>query len=138
VETLWQFYGGIEQTPNRPRNGWPTPHGQHFIYFFLGSKHFSTAFDTMEGDLFYKHFRCGVLHQAQTKKKSRIRIGLPGIVQYADSSDQQQGLVLDRVRLHSALLAEIDDYGQLLRALQRTSHEQKRTNFITKWTYIVP
>ena len=139
IETLGQFYKGIEQTPNRPRppQGQPSPHAQHFIDFFIGSRHFSGAFDTKKGRLFYDHFRCGILHQAQTKGKSRIRFGLGSMAEYADPADPDQGLILDRVKLHKALLDEIADYECLLKGPQTAADHEKREHFIRKWTYIV-
>jgi hypothetical protein len=140
IETLGQFYKGIEQTPNKPKSpkGQPSPHAQHFIDFFLGSRHFSNQFDAMKGKLFYEHFRCGILHQAQTKKKSRIRFDLNIMAEYADAANPDQGLVLDRAKLHKALLDEISDYEGLLKTPQTPADDDKRKNFIKKWTYIVP
>jgi hypothetical protein len=130
IETLGQFYKGIDRTPR--------PHNQHFVDFFQGSDHFLGDFDDTKSEIFYDHFRCGILHQAQTKKMSRIRFGLDSMVRYADAADPWQGLIVDRVRLHRALLDEINDYESLLKAPRSAANQAKKESFIAKWRFIVP
>lgn len=131
IETLGQFYKGIDQTPARQ-------HEQHFIDFFQQSKYFSAHFNAATGAIVYKHFRCGILHQAQTKKKSKVRYGEPSMVQLVDPADINQGLIIDRDKLHLALLAEVSDYESLLRSPQSAVDHQRRSRFVQKWAYIVP
>jgi len=94
------------------------------------------AFDTYgKRQLFYWHFRCGILHQAQTKVQSRVRFDETVMVAFADNADHSQGLIVDRDKLHDALVAEIDAYKTLLLA---GADQQKRQNFIKKMDFIAP
>lgn len=72
IETLMQFYLGVDNTEvNYRRNHWKA-----FRDFFNQSNQFNTTFNTDDiSETFYKQFRCGLLHQAQTKQKSLIKIG---------------------------------------------------------------
>jgi hypothetical protein len=129
IETLGQFYKGEDQTSG--------PHKDHFVAFFKGSKHFNAEFDTKEkGEIFYSHFRCGILHQAQTHKQSRVRYGVGRMVTLADPADVKQGLIIDRNLLHDALVAEIDDYIAKLRNPQDAADRKLRDMFKKKMRHV--
>jgi len=86
IETLGQFYHGFDETPGRndkKLNPQGLFHGDFYVQFLQDIGTLATDFDTDEKrKLFYKHFRCGILHQAQTKKKSRVRIDEPEMVKF--------------------------------------------------------
>ena len=66
IETLVQFRTGEDETKGR--------HADAFWSFFKKSDFFKHDFDSRQkSDIFYGHFRCGILHQAQTKKSSLVR-----------------------------------------------------------------
>lgn len=137
IETLGQFYHGFDETP-KPRDTALNPthctHRQFYMRFLEEISTLAPHFDTdPKRKLFYLHFRCGILHQAQTKKKSRIRYGEPAMVAFADAADPDQGLIVDRNRLHDALIKEIADYEAILKS---GADAQKRANFIKKMDFI--
>ena len=69
IETLAQFYAGIPESPKgRGKN-------REFYSSFLCQASFALKkdFDTLDkANLFYDTIRCGILHQAETKKSSTI------------------------------------------------------------------
>jgi hypothetical protein len=94
----------------------------------------SSHFDSLDKRcLFYTHFRCGILHQAQTKKGSRVRYGEAKLVDFANQADAKDGLIVDRNKLHDALLTEIASYESLLKS---GADSRKQANFITKMDFI--
>ncbi len=130
IETLYQFYMGFDKT-----------RGEHYIAFwkfFKDSEHFESDFNSKnKARIFYSHFRCGILHQAQTKKSSKIRIDMPEMVQLSYPGHIDEGLIVDRARFHQALLLEISDYANQLRNPFSQHDFDRRDNFIQKMTYIV-
>lgn len=142
IETLGQFYRGFDETP-KP-NGGPVLNPHHWTHrtFYvaymssMASLSKASMFDTDEKrELFYVHFRCGILHQAQTKKQSRVVFDEPDMIGFADPADHGRGLIVDRKKLHAALLQEIEEYKQVL--LNGTD-QGKRNNFIKKMNFIAP
>lgn len=111
IETLMQFYLGVDNTDiNYSGNHWKS-----FKDFFKQSKHFNTDFKTNKlCRTFYQHFRCGLLHQAQTKQKSLIKICQANILTLVDTKDISKGLVIDRKQFHYKLELEFNDYLQKL------------------------
>jgi hypothetical protein len=131
IETLNQFKMGVDETPSGQ-------HGECFATFLFESRFFNAEFDTKrKGKLFYKHFRCGILHQAQTSKKSRVRFGEPSMVQLADPKNIDEGLILDRELFHDALVREIRDYAARLESPASKDDRKLRQNFVTKMNHIV-
>jgi len=70
IETLNQFYYGVDDTDELKKD----KNIKHinsiedsFIDFLTSSKYFNLAFDKESSSLFYRHIRCGLLHQAKTK-----------------------------------------------------------------------
>ncbi|UCE53524.1 MAG: hypothetical protein JSV31_30520, partial [Desulfobacterales bacterium] len=84
---------------------------------------------------FYSHFRCGILHQAQTKKLSIVRIDRPKMVEPVDPKNINDGLIIDRKKFHAGVVSEIDDYIHKLRS-NLPAHHDLRNNFILKMDYI--
>jgi hypothetical protein len=76
LETLNQFYNGINDSKKATyHNGKTMTNSDFFVQFLSESSFiFHTHFkDRNHSRLFYKHFRCGLLHQAETKSNSKIR-----------------------------------------------------------------
>jgi len=130
IETLYQFQKGVNETD--------IDHATAFWHFFMSSSHFKPHFTREKAKIFYSHFRCGILHQAQTKQDSRVRFGRPEMVEQVDPNDLKRGLVIDRERFHEALRNEIRDYEQRLRGPQTKEDFEQRQSFIAKMRFIVP
>lgn len=126
VETLNQFYSGLDETEGK--------HEMAFWKFFKNSDYFKGHFSRKKAFTFYRHFRCGILHQAQTKKKSLVRVGQDTMVQSVEK-DISQGLVVDRALFHNALEGEISSYMAKLRE-GGDENRELRANFITKMNII--
>jgi len=110
IETLEQFYRGVKRTGK-------DQDVQVFHDFFQRSKELSLFFDSIDKTrVFYSHIRCGILHQAQTKKKSRIQMrpSTP-LVSWIDPRDHQQGILLNRNKFHTAVVHVFNDYLRQLR-----------------------
>lgn len=129
IETLVQFHRGKDKTTG--------PHVNAFGEFFQGSTHFKSHFDTREkAKRFYEDFRCGLLHQAQTKRRSLILYGLETMVQLAVPNNVDEGLVIDRNLFHDALVREIDDYAGRVQDPQSQVDHKLRKRFVDKFSFI--
>ena len=97
IETLESFW-----------NGWPSTDGRSALAFcqFISR---SPRFHFLLGHVpaFYRHVRCGILHQAETTGGWTIkRIG---------PLFDRNGLVLNATAFHRKLQKEISDYANILR-----------------------
>lgn len=128
IETLYQFYNGIDETDR--------DHARAFWFFLRNSPHFTPPFSRQKAEMFYSHFRCGILHQAQTKKLSEVRIDREKMVEWADVKKPFQGLIIDRKKFHKALCDEIDDYKKKLLNPQTDEDFVLRTKFRDKMSFI--
>ncbi len=126
VETLNQFYKGLDETPSN--------HQRQFWIFFRGSDYFRPHFTRRLSDIFYSHVRCGLLHQAQTKKGTLIRADQETMIKPV-SGDPANGIILDRVLFHDALKKEISAYISKLETGENHS-DHLRDNFIKKMQYL--
>lgn len=107
IETLMQFYLGVDNTEINYRGN----HWRAFRDFFHQSSYFNTIFNSDDiCETFYKQFRCGLLHQAQTKEKSLIKIYQENMVSFSDIADVKFGLIIDRIQFHQNLILEFEDY----------------------------
>jgi len=106
IETLEQFKRGVHETPRGC--------GKHFFVSFLTDFDLGMGehFDEALAGKFYQHIRNGILHQAEIKGKSRLRIQLDTMVQKAPDGD---GVVIDRRQFHQALVAVFERYLERLR-----------------------
>lgn len=108
IETLMQFYTGHNSTEDNPSyrgNQWKS-----FRDFLKNSPHFNTYFTTNKiCRVFYRHFRCGLLHQAQTKEESKIKICTGNLISHVDSTIEN-GLIVDREIFYTNLKLEFEDY----------------------------
>lgn len=129
IETLMQFYLGAEST----ETNYKREHWRAFKDFFKNSRHFNSDFKTNKiCKVFYKQFRCGLLHQAQTKEKSRIKVCQKEFLTYADKTNLENGLIIDRGMFHEKLESEFHDYIQRLRD---NENNFKSDNLRTKAIY---
>lgn len=126
IETLSQFYNGLDETKGK--------HDDAFWNFFRMSPYFKEQFTEGKAIVFYSHFRCGLLHQAQTKKKSVVRIGQEKMIQSVDN-DVSAGLIVDRSKFHEALENEISSYKDKLR-IGGEDNSSLRKNFVIKMNFV--
>jgi hypothetical protein len=126
IETLNQFYSGLDETEGL--------HKMAFWKFFKNSDFFKGHFSRKKAFTFYGHYRCGILHQAQTKKKSVVRIDQSTMIQSV-GKDISEGLIVDRALFHKALEQELSSY---MERLKRGGNEncELRANFIKKMNII--
>ncbi|WP_316807371.1 hypothetical protein [Pedobacter agri] len=112
IETLMQFYLGVDDTEfNYKGVQWKA-----FRDFFKNSIYFKSEFKTNSiCKTFYTQFRCGLLHQAQTKKKSLIKINQPKLLKLINPLDAGAGLIIDRVQFHDNLVLEFQHFIQKLK-----------------------
>jgi hypothetical protein len=105
IETLQQFYEGKAKTP-RGRSG-------EYFRRFLTRTSFGAFFDDEIAGVFYDSIRCGILHQAEIKRSSRILIrkNIP-LVRWADD---RNGLIIQRRLFHQQLKSAFCDYTAELR-----------------------
>lgn len=123
IETLTQFDTGAKETPYRKVK-------QSFVSFLTTKDNFKKHFKNDDtAKIFYDHFRNGLLHQAQTKDKSLIKIGQSKMVTKIEG-----GLIIDRILFHQAIVDEINNYKSQL--ISGEDNKVKRENFITKMKFI--
>jgi hypothetical protein len=122
IETLSQFYSGLDETQG--------DHRMAFWKFFKNSEFFKDQFSRKKAFTFYSHYRCGILHQAQTKKKSLVRTDQGTMVQLV-GKDISEGLIVDRTIFHFALEQEISSYMEKLRK-GGNKNIKLRANFVKK------
>ncbi len=126
IETLNQFYKGIDETVGE--------HRKAFWGFFKQSQYFRDSFSRKKAFTFYSHFRCGILHQAQTKNKSLVRIKCENMIKSV-TTNISDGLIVDREKFHEALENEIKSYIQKLNSSEN-KYSSLRDNFIKKMNII--
>lgn len=134
IETLLQFYLGVKNTETFYKG----KQREAFRDFFRNSKHFKNDFITDEiCFIFHNHFRNGLLHQAQTKGKSLIRICENKTLQLVDELNCKNGLIVDREKFHQKLYHEFQDYIQGLKDNKNNfKNENLRTKAINKMEFI--
>lgn len=126
IETLNQFYSGHDETEGA--------HDKAFWNFFKNSEFFKDHFSRKKAFTFYSHYRCGILHQAQTKKKSVVRIDQSTMIQSVEP-DISKGLIVDRSKFHKAVEDEIASYMVKLKTGGKENLEL-RSNFVKKMNII--
>ena len=126
IETLNQFYHGIDETEGK--------HKEAFWNFFNSSEFFKDHFDRQKAFTFYSHYRCGILHQAQTKRKSVVRIDQKAMIQSIEN-DISIGLIVDRAKFHEALENEISSYMEKLKN-DGVENSDLRESFIKKMNFV--
>lgn len=126
IETLNQFHFGRNTTVGK--------HNKTFWVFFNNSDFFKDHFSKDQALIFYSHFRCGILHQAQTKEKSVVRIGQNTMIETVQN-DNSKGLIVDRLKFHGALENAISSYIEKLRNGDE-QNSKLRCNFVKKMNFI--
>jgi len=123
IETLQQFREGVPRTPSRQ--------SETFFVRFLTETSFGSYFTKEMAEKFYTQIRCGILHQAETKKSSRVVLkeDVP-LVKYIDD---RKGLVINRKLFHQQLVREFEDY---VARLREPSNQELRRSFRKKMNYI--
>lgn len=122
VETLQQFIEGKDETPQTK--------GKEYFKKFLTTTHFKEYFDEETAEMFYYKIRCGILHQAEIKGNSRIRMDTKELVKY---SEDKKGLIINRKKFHEELKKVFDNY---INKLEDSSNSKLRGNFKKKMDYI--
>jgi len=123
IETLVQFDAGKDDTKGEGETS--------FVSFLTTKDNFKDFFNKEKAKIFYYHFRNGLLHQAQTKKKSLIKIGQESMVSKV-STNLHEGLIVDREKFHEAIEKEIKRYMDLL----TNGDTDLRNNFVKKMNFI--
>lgn len=127
IETLEQFYNGEKETKGR--------HKLAFHAFFQRSITLRAIFNNdLKTGVFYNQIRCGLLHQAQTKKKSLIHIRKEPIIGWVNDRDIEEGILIQRQLFHKEILAVFLNYCSELRNPNNIS---LRDNFRKKMDDIV-
>lgn len=131
IETMNQFYWGIDSTNDK----FPSNNKQSYIDFLTRSEFFNKEFNQDSAEIFYKHIRNGLLHQAQTKKGSLINIRKSKMITPITSTNIHNGIEINRLKFQSALVNEFESY---IEKLQNSNviYNQLRTNCIAKMKII--
>ncbi len=130
IETFQQFYRGVRDTRGETEEAF-----KEFLvnssYFNGAAGRFGNSFDEKLAKHFYKNVRCGILHQAQTKKKTALTFFTANLV----DNFSQRGWVLYDVHLFTkALKMEYEEY---LSRLKNKEEHGLRNNFCKKWSFIL-
>ncbi len=123
IETLDQFYNGNHETARGKRQSilvfWrknDDPHVAAFHAVFQRSSTLKIIFDTAaKTKVFYQHIRCGLLHQAQTKKKSKINRKIKAPIEWCDLNKPSLGLIVEPRLFHRCVKKVYSDYLNQLR-----------------------
>lgn len=119
IETLQAFVLGLTDTEKRSK--------EMFVGFLGYVPSFAPPFSPVLAETFYYDFRCGILHQAELGRHSRVVSEGP-LLEVASS-----GLVINRNEFHQRLACEHAEY---IRDLHNPINEQLRFNFRAKMSYI--
>jgi len=123
IETLQQFYEGNDTTPGGNEVA--------FKRFFDRSPHFHRYFNGTISNQFYSNVRCGILHQAQTKRNVALEFNGDIMVQH---KGRPRWLVFNTKAISHALHNEFVDY---IERLKSDSELELRHNFVRKMRFIV-
>lgn len=128
IETLNQFYHGIDESDDKFK-----PNCKTFKDFFERSDYFKADFDTDEKiAIFYKHIRCGLLHQGETKEDTKINLKKTQLISLIDNKGIKS-IELNRKEFHKRVTQYFDDY---IEKLKDKNQKQLRQDFKTKMDLI--
>lgn len=119
IETIYCFRKGIIDNSRNARNT--------FVDFLTTSKHFSPHFNPATAEIFYDHFRNGILHQAETKDMSRIRDVGPVIRQVGS------GIAINRTKFFELLE---DEFHLYIEEISNPANIELRNSFKIKMDHI--
>lgn len=117
IETLQQFRMGAKETPPRK--------AEELFVGFMTETSFKTAFTPEMARIFYRHVRCGILHQAEVKQTSRLRGSGPIVL----LTGKKRGVIVNHRSFHRLLLRVFQEYVDGLRA---GNDATLRKNFVAK------
>ncbi|PFS47133.1 hypothetical protein [Bacillus cereus] len=138
IETLQQFYEGFDETPS--------PNQASFVNFLMNSPYFNESlksyqrrhknelgngFNQDTAKHFYKNVRCGLLHQAQTKKNAVISYYTPHMV---DTETYNGWVLYDVKKITESLEKEFKRY---IERLKDPVQKEVRDKFCGKWMFII-
>jgi len=132
IETLHQFYKGFESSNHAKWDcGHRMSNTEFYVQFLTESSYiFKNHFkDKKQAKLFYDHFRCGLIHQAETKSDSKIR-RKKGQTLFEPTKN---GLIVYRETFVDLLEQEITEYISQLKA---DTIPDIRKHFVKKMDYI--
>jgi len=122
VETLGAFVEGLEDTDGISK--------KTFCTFVRGRKQFATEFATDDlAARFYQQFRCGILHQAETRGDSKVWSVGPMLRVNGDA------ITVNRNKFHESIKAEFETYLAELRDPQNSTlraNFRKKMNFVSR------
>ncbi len=123
IETLQQFREGKDKTP---RNN-----SQNYFVRFLTKTSFGEFFTEDTARKFYDQIRCGILHQAEVKENSLVRIKING--KLIEEIEGDKGIIVYRNLFHEQLVRVFEEY---LSRLREHSNKDQRDKFKKKMDYI--
>ncbi len=120
VETLGAFIEGLEDTEGKSK--------KTFCKFLRTRTLFTAEFSTDEvAERFYKQFRCGILHQAESGGESKVWSVGPML------SVEGNAITVNRNRFHDCIKAEFQSY---LSELRDPRNSALRMNFRKKMDFV--
>ncbi|PFW53928.1 hypothetical protein [Priestia megaterium] len=138
IETLQQFYMGSDESLR--------PNKEAFVNFLMNSPYFNESnksyqkrhkkelgngFNRDYAEKFYENVRCGLLHQAQTKKNAVISYYTPHMV---DTETHDGWVLYDVKKITESLEKEFKRY---IERLKDPVQEEVRDSFCKKWKFII-
>jgi hypothetical protein len=122
IEALMQFRAGTEATQGKVATSFSR---------FLTETSFRDYFDPKTADLFYQQIRNGILHQAEVKATSLVRIDAN--LDLVKLTEDKTGLIINRNKFHQQLVKVFEEY---VTDLRNPSQGELRANFRKKMDYI--
>jgi hypothetical protein len=120
VETLGAFLEGLEDTEGKSK--------KTFCNFLRTRRLFAAEFSSDElAEKFYKQFRCGILHQAESGGASKVWSVGPML------RVEGNAITVNRNKFHDCLKAEFQNY---LSELRDSKNSALRTNFRKKMDFV--
>jgi hypothetical protein len=99
---------------------------RHFLVFSKDHFKFNRFFNTLgKTKIFYQQIRCGLLHQAQTKKKSTIHIKNEKMLQWVNPQKIGEGLKIQRRFFHNEVVKIYNSYVDKLKEKRNLNLRRK-------------
>ena len=126
TDTFYQFENGVENTKYTNQENYTS-----FMQNSLG-------FGDKESTFFYHNIRCGLLHSAETEKRSYlVSDKIDGSLNAKfDSKYQRYGLAVSIRGMYDLLKSYFNDYCNALLSPSDDRGWKLRSNFISKMNYI--
>ena len=121
IETFQSFYDGEKDTKGKSE--------EMFRRFLTQRASFKPHFTTiLDAENFYSMYRCGILHQSETKLGARVW-SIGELIRQDGNGD----LIINRTAFHNAIKIEFQSY---INILKDKSIIIERKNFINKMNFI--